>query len=78
MCSWHRVLRWGSVGRLSESLNTRASVHKRNQVMMTDSARRPLERQMLNFDFELDRIYNLNLGELSLGRAEGNHLDEVR
>lgn len=46
--------------------------------MMTDIGRRTLERQMLNLDFELDGIYNLNLRELSLGQAEGNHLDEVR
>lgn len=46
--------------------------------MMTDIARRPLGRQMLNLDFKLDGFYNLNLGETSLGQAEGNHVYEVR
>lgn len=46
--------------------------------MMTDIARRPSGRQMLNLDFKLDGIYNLSLGEISLGQAEGNHLCEVR
>lgn len=46
--------------------------------MMTDIARRPLGRQMLNLDFKFDGIYNLSLGEISLGQAEGNYLYEVR